>query len=103
MKHILIDPGSAADLLNLPALIRLGYKPDNLRNLGRVLVGFNSMLTHSLGEIVLPLSTGPVTTLVSLMVIDKSLNFNAILGCTWIRAMKALLSSYHQKLSFLTP
>ena len=61
MKHILVDPGNAARILYLPPLIRLGYKLDNLRNPGRVLVGFKGMLTHSLGEIVLPISVGPVT------------------------------------------
>ena len=41
MKQILVDLGNAADLLYLPALLRLGYKPYNLYNLGRVLVNFN--------------------------------------------------------------
>ena len=82
MKRILVDSGSATDLLYLPALIRLTYKLNNLSNLERVLVGFNGTLTHSLGEIVLPISTGPVTSLVSLTVIDDLSNFNAILGRT---------------------
>ena len=103
MKFILVDPASAVDLLYLLALIWLGYKPNNLHNSGRVLVEFNSMQTHLLGEIVLLISAGPVTALVSLMVIDELSSFNAILGCTWIHAMKALPSSYHQRLSFLTP
>ena len=102
MKHILVDSGSATDLLYFPALIRLGYTPKNLHNLGRILVWFNDTQTHSLREIVLPISTGPVTALVPLTVIDELLNFNAILGHTWIHAMKALPSSYHQRLSFLT-
>ena len=102
MKHILVDSGNAADFLYFPALIRLGYMPKNLRNLGRILVWLNDKQTHSLREIFLPISTGPVTTLVPLTVIDEPLNFNAILGHTWIHAMKALPSSYHQRLSFLT-
>ena len=43
---------------------RLGYKPDNLHNPRRVLVRFNGMLNHLFGEIMLPISTGPVTDLV---------------------------------------
>ena len=95
MKHKLVDPSNAADLLYLPSLIQSGYKPDNLRNPGRVVVNFNGTLTNSLGEIVLPISAGPVTSLVSLTVIDELSNFNAILGGTWIHKMKALPSSYH--------
>ena len=82
MKRILVDSSTATDLLYLPSLIRLGYKPVNLRNSGRDLVGFNGTLTHSLREIVLPISVGPITALVQLTMIDKSAKFNAILGRT---------------------
>ena len=103
MKRILVNPDIAFDLLYLPALLRLGYKPDNLRNLGRVLVGFNISHTNSLGEIVLLISARPITTLVPLTVIDEASSFNTILGRTWIHTIKALSSSYHQMLSFLNP
>ena len=71
MKHLLVEPGSATNLLYLLALIRLDYKLDNLSNPGRVLVGFNGTHTNSLGEIMLPISVGLVTTLVPLTVIDE--------------------------------
>ena len=80
MKCMLVDLGSVADLVYLPTLIRLGFKPDSLRNPGRILVGFNCTQTQSLGEIVLLISVGPVTALVPLTVIDELSNFNAILG-----------------------
>ena len=102
MKRILVDPGSVADLLYLPTLLRLGYKIDNLHNPRRVLVSFNGSQTSSLGEIVLPVTAGLVTALVPLTVIDESSSFNAILGRTWIHAMKVLSSSYHQMSSFQT-
>ena len=102
MKRILVNPNSVANLLYLPALLCLGSKPDNLRNLRRVLVGFNRSQTNSTGEIVLSVSVKPITALVSLTVIDELSSFNAILGCTWIHAMKALMSSYHKMLIFLT-
>ena len=98
MKWILVDPNN---MLYLPTLLRLGYNLINLRNPRRVLVGFNRSQTNSLGEIVMPVSIGPVTALVLLTVIDEPSFFNANLGNTWIHAMKALLSSYHQILCFL--
>ena len=103
MKRILVDPNSASNLLYLSAFLGLGYKPDGLHSPIRVLVGFNGSQTSSLGEIVLLVLAGPVTTLVPFAMINESLSFNAILGRTWIHAMKALSSSYHQVLSFLTP
>ena len=51
----------------------------------------------------LPISTSQVIALVLLTVIDEPPNFHAILGRTLIHAMKALPSSYHQRLSFLIP
>ena len=41
MKKILVDCGSPIDLLYLLALLRLGYKPNNLCNLESMLIGFN--------------------------------------------------------------
>ena len=99
----LVDHGSIVDLLYLPALLRLGYKPDNLRNLGRMLVSFNGMQTASLGEIVFLVMTCLTTSLILFKVINEHSSFNAILGRTWIHDMKALPSSHHQMLSFLTP
>ena len=80
MKQIFLDPDSVANLFYLPALLRLGYKPDNLCNLGRVLVGFNGLQTNSLGKIVFPVSVGPAIALIPLTVIGEPLCFNAILG-----------------------
>ena len=71
MKQILDYLGSAADLLCPPTFLFLGYRLDNLCNLERVLIGFNGSQTNLLGEIVLPVSVGPVTALVLLMVINE--------------------------------
>ena len=103
MKWILVDHGSAVDLLYLPFLLHLGYKLNNLRNPGRVLARFKGSQTNALGEIVQSILVGPITSLVSLTVIDELSSFNSILGSTWIHAMKALSSSYHQMLSLLIP
>ena len=103
MKQILVYPSNVVDMLYLPALLCLCYKPDNLHDPGRVLVSFNGSRTNSLGEIVLPVSARRVTVLVPITVIDELSSFIAILGSTWIHAMKALSSSYHQMLSLLTP
>ena len=102
MKRILVDLGSVVDLLYLPTLLRLGYKPDNLRSPRTVLVSFYGTQTNSLGEIVLPVIAGLIIALVLLTVVDEPLSFNAILGRTWIHAMKALPSSNHQMQRFKT-
>ena len=100
---ILINNGSITDLLYLPTVIRLGYQPDILQNPSRILIGFNGTQTTSLGEVVLPISVGLITMLVWLTVINELFSFNVILGHTWIHAIKALPSFYHQNLSFFDP
>ena len=87
----------------LPSFLRLRYKPDNLRNPGRVLVGFNGTHTTLLGDIVFPIMTGSITAPVPFTVINEPSFFNAILGRTWIHDMKILPSSYYQMLRFFTP
>ena len=82
MKRILVDPSSVADLLYLPTLLCLGYKPNNLREPRRVLIGFNGSQTNSIGEIVFPVLIGPITALVPFTMIDEPSSFNTILWRT---------------------
>ena len=90
-------------LWSLPTVIRLGYQPDIFQNPSRILMGINGTQTTSLGEVVLPISVGLITMLVWLTVINELFSFNVILGHTWIHAIKALPSFYHQNLSFFDP
>ena len=68
--------------------------PADFLSLGR------GSVTTRWGEIALPVSAGPVIALVPFIVIEESSSFNAILERTWTQIVKALLSSYHQMLSF---
>ena len=45
---------------------------------------------------------GPVTFNVQFSVVEDLSPFNAILGRTWLHYMKAIPSTYHQMVSFLT-
>nr|CAN79252.1 hypothetical protein VITISV_038224 [Vitis vinifera] len=73
-----------------------------LENPGRILSGFNGSSTTSLGDIVLPVQAGPVTLNVQFSVVQDLSPFNIILGRTWLHYMKAIPSTYHQMVSFLT-
>nr|CAN72090.1 hypothetical protein VITISV_019913 [Vitis vinifera] len=85
VRHILVDPGSSVDLVQASVVGHMGHSLTGLENLGRILSGFNGSSTTSLGDIILSLSP-----------------FNVILGRTWLHYMKAILSTYHQMVSFLT-
>ena len=50
----------------------------------------------------LSVQVGPVALNVQFLVVGDLSPFNAILGRTWLHYMKAIPSTYHQMVSFLT-
>ena len=80
----------------------MGHSLTGLENPGRILSGFNGSSTTSLGDIVLPVQADPVTLNVQFSVVQDLSPFNVILGRTWLHYMKAMPSTYHQMVSFLT-
>ena len=61
VRRILIDPGSSTDLLQTSVIGHMGRDLSGLENLGRILSGFNGVVTTSLRDIVLPVQPGLVT------------------------------------------
>ena len=74
----------------------------HLSSAGRVLSGFNGSTTLTVGDIPLSVRAGPVTQQVLFSVVEDMGPYNAIVGQTWLHAMKAIPSTYHQTISYLT-
>ena len=102
VHRVLIDPGSAADLLHLPAFKNMRVPIDHLHSVGRVLLGFNGATTLSIGDVTFPVKAGPVTQQVLFSVVEDLGPYNAILGRAWLHAIKVVPSTYHQTISYLT-
>ena len=102
MRRILVDPGNSADLLQASVISHMGRDLSDLENPGRILSGFNGAATTYLRDIVLPVQVDPVTLNVQFSVVQDLSPFNVILGRTWLHYMKAIPSTYHQMVSFLT-
>ena len=102
VHRVLVDPGSAADLLHLPTLKKMRVPLDRLSSAGRVLSGFNGATTFTVGDIAFPVQAGPVIQHVLFSVVEDLGPYNAILGRAWLHAMKAVPSTYHQTISYLT-
>ena len=101
VHRVLIDPGSAADLLHLPAFKQMRVPIDHLCSAGRVLSGFNGATTLSVGDIAFSVKVGPVTQQVLFFMVGDLGPYNAILGRAWLHAMKAVPSTYYQTISYL--
>ena len=101
VHRVLVDPSSATDLLHLPAFKQMRVPIDHLSSTGRVLSGFNGATTLTVGDIAFPVRAGLVTQQILFSVVEDLGTYNAILGRTWLHAMKAIPSTYHQTISYL--
>ena len=102
MHGILVDPGSAADLLHLPTFKQMKVPLDHLSSAGRILSGFNGATTLTVGDIVLSVKAGQVTQQVLFLLVEDLGPYNDIVGRAWLHAMKAVPSTYHQTINYLT-
>ena len=102
MHRVLVDPGSATELLHLPALTQMKVPLSHISSAGRVIFGFNGSTMITVGDIALSVKAGPVTQQVLFSVVKDLGPYNAIVGQTWLHAMKAIPSTYHQTISYLT-
>ena len=102
VHKVLVYLGSTADLLYLPAFQQMKVLLDHLSSLGRILYGFNGATTPTVGDIILFIKAGPVTQQVLYSLVDDLGPYNSIMGQAWLHAMKAVPSTYHQTISYLT-
>ena len=82
MHRVLVDLGSAVDLLQLPIFRKMNISFDRLSSTGRILSGFNGATTIMMGDIALLVKAGPVVQRVLFSVIKDLGSYNAILGRT---------------------
>ena len=101
MHMVLVHPGSAIDLLQLPAFTHMKLFPRMLNSVGRILYGFNRATTTTLGDVTLLMKAGPITQRVLFSVVKDLGPYNAIVGWTWMHSMKAVPSTYHQTVGYL--
>ena len=75
---VLVDPGSAAELLHLPAFRQMKVPLSHLSSAGKVLSGFNGATTLKVGDISLSVKEGQVTQQVLFSVVEDLGPYNAI-------------------------
>ena len=102
VHRVLIDPSSMADLLQLPAFNQLKLSLVVVNSAERILYGFDGATTVTLGDVAIPVKAEPVTQQVMFSIVKDLGPYNAIMGRAWLHSMKAIPSTYHQTVSYLT-
>ena len=102
VHRVLVDLGIMAGLLQLPAFRQMNIPFNKLSSVSKILSGFNGATTVTMGDIVLPVKAGPVVQQVLFSIVDDLGPYNVIVGRTWLHVMKAVPSTYHKMISYLT-
>ena len=61
VHRVLVDPGSAIDLLKLPAFEKMKFSLGMLNSARRIISSFNGATTTTLRDVALLVKAGPVT------------------------------------------
>ena len=102
MHRVLINLGSAADLLQLPAFMQIKLSLGMMNSARRILSGFNGATTITLGDVALLVNVGSVTQQVLFSIVEDLGPCNAIMGQAWLHSVKVVPSTYHQMVNYLT-
>ncbi|XP_031127546.1 uncharacterized protein LOC116029639 [Ipomoea triloba] len=96
LKRILVDQGSAVNILSLRALKNLGGSSDELAQSRLMIQGFNQGWQRAIGIINLNLRVGGLSSSVVCHVIEARTSYNLLLGRPWIHENGVVPSSWHQ-------
>ncbi len=99
-NRIMVDGGSAINLLPLRTLKKIGYSRRDLNRSNVVIHGFNQAGQEALGTISLVLKLEPLSTYVTFHIIDAATSYNALLGRPWLHENQVVPSTLHQCIKY---
>lgn len=99
---MLIDPGSSSEIMYAELFDKLSLKRLDFRPTSIPLFGFSEQVVHQMGLITMQVGAGPIHLDVEFLVVKVPSPYNSIMGRTWIHRMKAVPSTYHQRIHFPT-
>ena len=102
VKRVLVDTGSSVNVLILRALQQMGVDETTIVPTTLMLSGFSGETQSPLREVTLVREAKGVKLPTTYDVVYLFSPYNAIVGRPWIHNMKAVSSTLHQVLKFLT-
>ncbi|XP_040934458.1 uncharacterized protein [Gossypium hirsutum] len=102
LPGVLIDNGSALNVLPLTTLNRLPIDSSHMKECQNIVKAFDGTERKVMGRIEVPLQIWPNTYEVDFLVMDIKPSYNCLLGRPWIHSAGAVPSSLHQKLKLVS-
>ncbi|KAA3487091.1 hypothetical protein EPI10_030944 [Gossypium australe] len=101
LPSVLIDNGSALNVLPLATLKRFPIDNSHMKACQNIVRAFDDTERRVMGRIDVPLLIRPNTYEVDFLVMDIKPSYNCLLGRPWIHSAGAVPSSLHQKLKLV--
>ncbi|XP_050259920.1 uncharacterized protein LOC126704990 [Quercus robur] len=100
VKKVLVDQGSAVEIMYPDLYKRLNLKPEDLTAYDSPLVSFEGKTVTPRGQIRLPIQTGSDVVEVNFIVVDAYSPYTTIVAKPWLHALEVVSSTLHQKVKY---
>ena len=100
VKRVMIDQGSAAEIMYLDLYKRLGLKTENLTIYSTPLVSFEGKMVIPKRQIRLPVQVGTDVVEVDFIIVDAFSPYTAIMGRPWLHSLGVVSSTLYQKVKY---
>ena len=100
VKRVMVDQGSAAEIMYPDLYKGLGLKPEDLTTYSSPLVSFEGKMVAPKGQIRLPVQAGTDVVEVDFIMVDAFSPYTAIMGRPWRHSLGSVSSTLHQKVKY---
>ena len=95
IKRVMVDQGSAAEIMYPDLFKGLGLKLEDLTTYSSPLVSFEGKMVVPKGQIRLPVQTRSDVVKVDFIMVDAFSPYTAIMGRPWLNSLGAVSSTLH--------
>ena len=100
VKRVMVNQGSAAEIMYPKLYKGLGLKPEDLTTYSSPVVSFEGKMVVPKGQIRLPVQAGADVVEVDFIVVDAFSPYTAIMGRPWLHSLGAVSSTLHLKVKY---
>ena len=101
MKRVMVDQGSAAEIMYPDLYKGLSLRAEDLTPYSSPLVSFEGKVIILKGQIRLPVQTGSETVEVDFIAVDAYSPYTVIVARPWLHTLGSVSSTLHQKIKYL--